>query len=167
MKRFVDTVTVLLLAVSFGIAFYTGFIGKNSYGDSMLAINLFSLISIAGVIVLFIIGAFSTVVTRAQMGLLTVGGLIFGIAQFVCVVGVCVIMTMLWTGMFSIESTALRLLYLLFVGVVLAGYVDSLLFADSLAKRAQFDYDEADIGYLEPQASIAPANADGYDGGEE
>ena len=183
MKRFVDIITVLLLTASFGMAFYTGFIGKTAGGDNMLATNLFALMSMLGAAILFAIGTFSTVIVRSRMNLLTRKALIFAIVQFVSVVGICVIMSMLWMGMFKLENQTLRLLYLLFVAILLIGYVDSLLFADSLSKEemlesADDEYDDVDI--LTPTVTIPPASRpdsdpddaesddfDDYDGYEE
>ena len=56
--------------------------------------------------------------------------------------------------------TRLRLLYLLFVAILLIGYVESLLFADSLAKKETYDaeYDDYyDVDVMAPTASISPA----------
>ena len=161
MKRFIDVITVLLLTASFGMAFYTGFVGKTASGDNMLATNLFALMSMLGAAVLFAIGTFSTVIGRSRMGLLTRRALVFAIIQFISVVGICVIMSMLWMGMFKLDNQTIRLLYLLFVAILLIGYVDSLLFIDSLSKKDQYesltdDYDDVEV--IKPTVSLSPAS---------
>ncbi len=135
MKRFVDILTVLLLMAAFGMAFYTGFIGQDGHGKPMLATNLFCIISMAGVVMLYVVGALSSLIARGKRDLITKTSLVFAVLQFFSVVGICVIMTLLWTGMFGLDNTIIRVLYIVFILICIVCYVEALMFADNLAKR--------------------------------
>lgn len=163
MKRLVDVITVLLLIAAFGMAYYTGFVGENAAGDKMLSKGLLAVISMAGSAILFAVGSFNTLLTRWKRDMLTVGSVIFGIIQFACVVGICVIMSMICFDMFKLDNGVLRALYLIFTAVVIIGYIDSLLFTDSLVRydeAAAFAAVEDGVDVQAPQQTIAHSKKD-------
>ena len=166
MKRLVDVITVLLLIAAFGMAYYTGFVGENAAGGKMLSKGLLAAISMGGSAILFAVGSFNTMLTRWKRDMLTVGSVIFAIVQFACVVGICVIMSMLCFDMFKLDNGVLRALYLIFTAIVIVGYIDSLLFADSLARydeETAFAEAEESVDVQAPQQTIARAKKNSDD----
>lgn len=163
MKRLVDVITVLLLIAAFGMAYYTGFVGENAAGDKMLSKSLLAVISMAGSAILFAVGSFNTMLTRWKRDMLTVGSVVFAIFQFACVVGICVIMSMICFDMFKLDNGVLRFLYLVFTAVIIIGYINSLLFADSLAREdeeAAFNAVAETVDVQAPQQTIARPRKD-------
>lgn len=135
MKKLTDTLTVLLLAAAFGMAYYTGFVGELANGKPMLGTDVFAIISMLGMLVLFIIGPVSALVSRAKNNLITTGFIVFFCAQVLALVALCTAMIMLWTNMFNTDSSGIRAIYIICTVIGIAGFVDALLFSDCLAAR--------------------------------
>lgn len=133
MKKLGDILTVLLLLAAFGMAYYTGFVGKSPDGSPMLATNMFAIVSMAGAAVLFVVGAVSAMVSRVKNNLVTLSFTVLCCVQVFAVIGMCTIMTMLWTGMFALDNSVIRALYIIFTLIITMGYVDALLFSDNIA----------------------------------
>lgn len=135
MKKLGDVMTIILLLAAFGIAFYTGFIGKNDAGDPMLGTNVLAIISIIGTALLLAVGAASTMYARVKNNMVTVSFTAFCCVQLLAFIGMCTIMIMLWTGMFDVDSKLIQILFIIFTLTITMGYVDALLYADNLEIR--------------------------------
>lgn len=135
MKKLVDILTVLLLIAAFGMAFYTGFIGKNDNGAPMLATNLFAIISIAGTIILLLVGMISALIARAKNNLVTNSFLAFAVVQSAAVIAIILSMAFVWNGVFALDNKTIWAVYIISVLVVIIGYVDAITFSDVLARR--------------------------------
>ena len=82
------------------MAFYTGFIGKNDNGMPRLATNLFAIISIAGSVILLLVGMVSALIARAKNNLVTNSFLAFAVVQSAAVIAIILSMAFIWSGVF-------------------------------------------------------------------
>ena len=135
MKKLVDILTVLLLAAAFGMAFYTGFIGRKDNGMPRLATNLFAIISIVGTVILLLVGMVSALIARAKNNLVTNSFLAFAVVQSAAVVAIILCMAFVWSGVFALENKTIWAVYIISVLIIIAGYVDAITFSDVLARR--------------------------------
>jgi len=145
-KKIVDIATVILLAAAFILAFYTGFVSKTATGEPVLATKTLAIISVLGVGVLFGVGGASTAYDRIKRGMVTRSFLIFFIVQMLAVVGMAAIMFFVATEMYTVDNRVIRMFYMIFAMINVIGYVDAMLYSDSMAA-----YDAAN-GVDEPEA---------------
>lgn len=144
MKRLIDVVTVILLAVAFILLYHTGFVATTATGEQVLATNTMALISIIGMGVLFGMGGVATAVDRIKRGTVTKSFLVLFIVQIFSFIGMIAIMAFLLLQMFTVESTVLRALYIIFSMTGVIGYVDSMLYTDCAAEADKEAADEAE-----------------------
>ncbi len=136
MKKIVDILTVLMLAAAFIVAYYTGFVSTNSLdGGPVLATSSLAIISILGIIVLFVVGTASSAVVRAKKNAFTKSFTGLFIAQAVGVIGMITLLLFVLLGMFPVTNTVVRMLYIVFAMTGVVGYVDALLYADAVTEE--------------------------------
>ncbi len=143
MKRIVDIITVVLLALAFILAYYTGFVSKSAVGEPVLATNTLALISVLGTLVLFVVGGAATAYDRFKRGLVTKSFVALFAVQIFALVGMMTVMLFLSLDMFQTDNTVIRFCYMVFAMVSVIGYVDAMLYGDSMA-TLDADTDEAD-----------------------
>lgn len=131
MKKLVDVFTVLLLAAAFILAYFTGFVSKNEVtGEPMLSTTTFGIISIIGIVILFVVGGASAFGERMKRGTLTKSFITLFAVEILSVVGMITIMSFLMLQMFTVDDRIIRVLYIIFSMTGVIGYVDAVLFTD-------------------------------------
>ncbi len=143
-KLIVDGVTILLLIGAFALAFYTGLVGRKSTGEPMLALNVFSIIAVAGSLVLLGVGGISELISRVRNNTVTWSFTAFISAQAVAFVGMCAIIIGLNSGAFATESGWIRGLFLSFVSVLIVGYIQAVIYSNTI--EDEYDGDDDDLG---------------------
>ena len=134
-KKLVDIVTVVLLACAFGLAYYTGLVGKNETGGMMLKTNTFALISIVGSLVLMFVGGVSELIARVKNNAVTWSFTVLMSVQVFAFFGMCAISVALLTGAFSHDSGWIRALFIVFAAIELLGYVQAVLYTGGVEDR--------------------------------
>lgn len=147
-KVIVDVVTILLLIGAFGLAFYTGLVGTKSSGEPMLTLNVFSIIAVVGSLVMMGVGGISELISRVKNNTVTWSFTAFMAVQAVAFVGMCAIIIGLNSGAFARENSWIRGLFLVFVAVEVLGYIQAVIYSNTLEGEAgesedDEDYDEA------------------------
>lgn len=133
MKKLVDVFTVLLLAAAFILAYFTGFVSKNSVtGEPMLSTTTFGIISIIGMVILFAVGGASAFAERMKRGTVTKSFIALFVVEILSVVGMITIMSFLMLQMFTVDDRIIRVLYIIFSMTGVIGYVDAVLFTDCI-----------------------------------
>lgn len=133
MKKLVDVFTVLLLAAAFILAYFTGFVSKNELtGEPMLATTTFGIISIIGMVILFVVGGASAFAERMKRNTLTKSFISLFAVEIFSVIGMITIMSFLMLQMFTVDDRIIRVLYIIFAMTGVVGYVDAVLFTDSI-----------------------------------
>ncbi|MBE6759671.1 MAG: hypothetical protein E7554_06205 [Ruminococcaceae bacterium] len=135
-KLIVDTVTVVLLIGAFALAFYTGLVGKKSTGEPMIDLNIFSIIAVLGSLVLMGVGGVSEMISRIKNNTVTWSFTAFMAVQAVAFVGMCAIVIGLNSGAFSTDSGWIRGLFLCFVAVQVLGYIQAVIYSNTLEGNA-------------------------------
>lgn len=135
-KNIVDIVTIAMLVIAFGLAYYTGLVGKTSLGEPLLSSGLFSLIAIAGSAILFFVGGISELLGRIKNNTVTKSFTAFFVVQSLAVVGMAGCMVYLLAGIFTTDSALLRILYIVFAFVEVLGYVEALIYTNLCDRRA-------------------------------
>lgn len=153
-KTIVDVVTILLLIGAFGLAFYTGLVGTKTSGEPMLALNVFSIIAVVGSLVMMGVGGISELISRVKNNTVTWSFTAFMAVQAVAFVGMCAIIIGLNSGAFARENSWIRGLFLSFVAVQILGYIQAVIYSNTLEgeagepeddDEAEEDYDEEDV----------------------
>lgn len=163
MKRLIDVVTVILLAVAFILLYHTGFVATTATGEQVLATNTMALISILGMGVLFGMGGVATAVDRIKRGTVTKSFLALFIVQVFSFIGMITIMAFLLLQMFTVESTVIRALYIIFSMTGVIGYVDSMLYTDCAAEADKEAADEAEGDDSDDEDDYDDVDDDDYD----
>lgn len=138
-KRIIDIITVVMLVGAFGLAYYTGLVGEKAAllgKEPMLSSGMFALVSIAGVLVLMLVGSANELIGRVKTGTVTLSFSIFAAVQVFALIGMCAIMIALNSGAFTRESTVIRILYILFAAIPVIGYAQSILYTAAQDKAA-------------------------------
>ncbi len=147
-KLLVDLLTVALLAVAFGLAYFTGLVGDSTTGEPMLDLKVFSLIAVGGVLVLMAVGSVTELISRVKNDTVTWSFTAFMALQVVAFVGMCAIVIGLNSGAFAASSPWIRGLFLSFAAIELVGYVQAVLYTNTmdsvLGPDEDEDEDEAD-----------------------
>lgn len=144
MKKVVDIFTVILLAAAFILAYYTGFVSKN-LGEPVLATSTLALISSIGTAVLFAVGGAATAYDRYKRNLMTKSFVALFVVEILALVGMLTIMLFLSIDMFQTDNRIIRLCYVVFAMITVIGYVDAMLYGDSIAEyEDSLESDEED-----------------------
>ncbi len=141
-KLIVDLATVIMLVVAFGLAYYTGLVGTKETGEAMLDTKVFGLISIAGSLLLMCVGGVSELLSRIQRGTVTWSFTAFMAIQVFAFVGMCAIVIGLLSGAFATDSAWIRGLFLTFVAVQVVGYVQAVIYSNTLEAVEGVEEDE-------------------------
>jgi len=147
-KLLVDFLTVLLLAAAFGIAYYTGLVGKNTTGEPMIDIKVFGLIAVGGTLILMAVGSVAELISRVKNDTVTWSFTAFMAAQVVAFVGMCALVIGIVSGAFATDSAWIRGLFLSFAATEILGYVQSVIYANTLDSYTE-ESEEADEVDLE------------------
>lgn len=126
MRRIADIATIILLVCAFGIAYYTGFHSKS------LNTTLFALISAMGLAAMFVVGPLSELLSRISRNTVTKSFLGGFIAQLVCVIMMAVFMILGAFNVIPLEVTYIKVLYIVFVLMVVLGYCRSVAYANTV-----------------------------------
>ncbi len=144
-KLLVDFMTVLLLAAAFGIAYYTGLVGKNNAGEPMIDIKVFGLIAVGGTLILMAVGSVAELVSRVKNDTVTWSFTAFMAVQVVAFVGMCALVIGIASGAFATDSAWVRGLFLSFAATEILGYVQSVVYANTLdSYTEESDEDDED-----------------------
>jgi len=141
-KLIVDLSTVIMLVVAFGLAYYTGLVGTKETGEAMLDTKVFGLISVAGSLLLMCVGGVSELLSRIQRGTVTWSFTAFMAVQVFAFVGMCAIVIGLLSGAFATDSAWIRGLFLSFVAVQVVGYVQAVIYSNTLEAVEGAEEDE-------------------------
>lgn len=139
MKKLIDIVTVAALLAAFALAFLAGFVFKNG-SEPYLSTGILSLISIAGMGVLFGFGSVSAFVTRVKNKQVPIAFLILFVLETVAFVAMTGGMIALLCKLFTLESWLIRGLFIAAALLIIGGYVDSV----ALANKQEATENEAD-----------------------
>ena len=134
-KLIVDIGTIVMLVVAFGLAFYTGLVSNAETGEPMLDMKVFSLIAVLGSVILLAVGGVSELMSRVKSNTVTWSFTAFMAVQVFALVGMCAIAVGLLTGSFSHESQWIRGMFLSFVSVLLLGYIQAVIYSNSIESR--------------------------------
>lgn len=145
-KLLVDLVTVILLAAAFGLAYYTGLVGDSATGEPMLDLKVFSLIAVVGSLVLMAVGSVSELISRVKNDTVTWSFTAFMAVQVVAFVGMCAVIIGLNSGAFTTDSGWIRGLFLGFAAVEILGYVQSVIYANTLDSYVEVEEGEEESG---------------------
>lgn len=164
-KKLIDALTVVLLAAAFGMSYYFGMVSKISSGDPQLPIAFLAAISIGGLGMLFAVGSGSVFYTRAKRCLLTKPFTIAFAAQVASLLGMTALMIALLMEMFpeGVDSPVVRVLYLIFTLVIIAGYTESVFVSEPIIKM---DEDAEDEDFDDDDAEDSD-DGDGEDGDDD
>lgn len=144
-----DIITIGLLFAAFGMVFYAGFITE----EEDLTLNVMSAVTAAGLILLYIIGTCSCLVTRVKQKALTAGFLAFSAVQLYALLSNLVVLGCLLIGLFTVNDVFMQAAYVVTTGIVLLGYVVNVIaFSDNNVPAIDED-DESDEDEEEEEAS--------------
>lgn len=125
-RRIADITTVVLLLGAFAIAYYTGFYSKS------LNTTLFAVISSVGLAAMFAVGPLSELLSRIKRETVTKSFLGGFISQLACVILMIVFMTLGTLSVIPLDAAYMKVLYVVFVLVVLFGYCRSVAYANTV-----------------------------------
>ena len=143
-RKIVDIVTIVMLVCAFGLAYYTGLVGKNAYGEALLKPDTFALIAICGTLVLMLVGGISELVSRVKNNAVTVSFTAFMAVQVVSFIGMCAISIALLSGAFTADSGWIRGLFIVFAAVQLLGYTQAVIYTGTSEEKAMLAASEAE-----------------------
>ncbi len=135
-KKIIDIVTVVLLICAFGLAYYTGLVGRKIDGSPMLELKTFALIAICGTLVLMFVGGVSELIARVKNNAVTVSFTAFMALQIVSFFGMCAVSAALLSGAFETTSGWIRGLFIFFAAVQLLGYVQAVIYTGGVEGKA-------------------------------
>lgn len=114
-----DILTIGLLFAAFGMVFYAGFITE----EEDLTLNVMSAVTAVGLVLLYIIGTCSCLVTKAKKNTLTAGFLAFSAVQLYALLSNLVVLGCLLIGLFTVNDVFMQAAYVATTFIVLLGYV--------------------------------------------
>lgn len=135
-KKIIDIATIVLLIAAFGLAYYTGLVGRKADGQPMLELKTFALIAICGTLVLMFVGGVSELLARVKNNAVTVSFTAFMALQVVSFIGMCAISIALLSGAFETTSGWIRGLFVFFAAVQLLGYVQAVIYTGGTEEQA-------------------------------
>lgn len=145
-----DIITIGLLFAAFGMVFYAGFITE----EEDLNLNVMSAVTAAGLVLLYIIGTCSCLVTKAKLKSLTAGFLAFSAVQLYALMSNLVVLGCLLIGLFTINDIFMQVSYVATTAIVLIGYVVNVIaFSDKNAVTFDDSYEDEDEEEDEEEAS--------------
>lgn len=115
----VDVLTIGMLFAAFGMVFYAGFITEKEE----LSLNMMALVTAVGLVLLYIIGTCSCLVTKVKNNCLTAGFLTFSAVQLYAVLSNLVVLGCLIIGLYTVQDIFMQVSYVVTTAIVLIGYV--------------------------------------------
>lgn len=115
----VDILTIGMLFAAFGMVFYAGFITDKEE----LSLNMMALVTAVGLVLLYIIGTCSCLVTKVKNNCLTAGFLTFSAVQLYAVLSNLVVLGCLLIGLYTVQDIFMQISYIVTTAIVLIGYV--------------------------------------------
>lgn len=123
-----DIITIGLLFAAFGMVFYAGFITE----EEDLTLNIMSAVTAVGLILLFLIGTFSCLITKVKTKSLTAGFLALAALQLYALLSNLVVLGCLLINLYTVEDMFMRVSYLVTTAIILIGYVINIIsFSDN------------------------------------
>ncbi len=137
----VDIITIGMLFAAFGMVFYAGFITEKEE----LSLNMMSIVTAVGLILLYLIGTCSCLVTKVKTKSLTAGFLAFSAVQLYAVLSNLVVLGCLLIGLYTIQDVFMQVSYVVTTAIVLIGYVVNIIaFSDNNTAAEIDDADDED-----------------------
>ncbi|MDD6395874.1 MAG: hypothetical protein PUB37_06795 [Firmicutes bacterium] len=137
----VDIITIGMLFAAFGMVFYAGFITPKDE----LPLNMMALVTAAGLVLLYLIGTCSCLVTKVKNNSLTAGFLAFAAVQLYAVLSNLVVLGCLLIKLYTVEDLFMQVSYVVTTAIVLIGYVVNIIaFSDNAAVSELEDYESED-----------------------
>lgn len=134
-----DIITIGLLFAAFGMVFYAGFITE----EEDLTLNMMSIVTAAGLVLLYAIGTCSCIITKVKNNCLTAGFLAFSAVQLYAVLSNLVVLGCLLIKLYTIEDIFMQVSYVVTTAIVLIGYVVNIVaFSDNSIPEEIDDTDE-------------------------
>lgn len=139
-----DIITIGLLFAAFGMVFYAGFITE----EEDLTLDIMAAVTAVGLILLFIIGTFSCLITKVKSKSLTAGFLTFAAVQFYALLSNLVILGCLLVNLYTVNDISMQVSYVATTAIILVGYVVNIIsFSDNSVSvdetvENEADYDE-------------------------
>lgn len=139
-----DIITIGLLFAAFGMVFYAGFITE----EEDLTLDIMAAVTAVGLILLFIIGTFSCLITKVKSKSLTAGFLTFAAVQFYALLSNLVILGCLLVNLYTVNDISMQVSYVATTAIILVGYVVNIIsFSDNSVSvdetvENETDYDE-------------------------
>ncbi len=134
-----DIITIALLFAAFIMVFYTGFITEE---ENDMPLNVMSAVTAIGLILLFVIGTGSCLVTKAKKNCVTAGFLAFSAVQLYALLSNFVVLFCLVIGLFTTEDVFMQVSYLATTLIILIGYVANIIAFANDDVRAEASYDD-------------------------
>lgn len=157
-----DIITIGLLFASFAALFYSGFI---------LQVETFPLgalcaITAVGLLLLFFIGDVSCLSSKVKNHSLSVGFLVFSAIQTVALIVNLALLLAIMVKLFTVDSLAARLTYVITTVIVLLGYVASVCYFSDGTVGITSDEEDSDEDEAEEDAEETVDEADEEDAAE-
>lgn len=137
----VDIITIGMLFAAFGMVFYAGFITPKEE----LPLNMMAIVTAAGLILLYLIGTCSCLVTKVKNNCLTAGFLAFSAVQLYAVLSNLVVLGCLLIKLYTVEDLFMQVSYVVTTAIVLIGYVVNIVAFSDKSTAAETEADEDDI----------------------
>lgn len=135
-----DILTIGMLFASFAALFYSGFVLQST----TFPLGAMCAITAVGLLLLFFIGTVSCLSSKAKKNSLTAGFLAFSAIQLVALIVNFALLLGLMVKLFSVETMASRLTYVITVSLVLIGYVASISYFSGSSEKIGGDEDSED-----------------------
>jgi len=151
-KKIVDIVTIVLLTVAFGMAYYTGLVGTKENGAMMLNTKTFAFIAVGGSLMLLLVGGVSELIARIKNNAVTGSFTAFMAVQVFSFIGMCAVAIALASGAFGTDSGWIRALFIVFVAVQLVGYVQAVIYTGGAEEMLASEVAAAEVEAAEETA---------------